>query len=107
MNKIDSYNKQEHINLIKAMIKSKSYQTSAFLNNIDFDKQEEVYDTVEYLYNEIDRLNNIINELERYLEQEIQEWQDVDEQATKAMVQEDKIILNILKELRGDSNANT
>lgn len=52
------------------------------------------------LNGENQRLNHILNELERHLEQEILEWQDVDDEWTKAQVQEDKIILDKLKELK-------
>ena len=63
---------------------------------------------------EIDRLNKlldetrlselhkeyIINELEKYLNQEIIEWQDASDLWTKAQVQEDRIVLDKLKELK-------
>lgn len=49
---------------------------------------------------EIDRLNNIINELENHLNQEILEWDYNSDDWIKAQVQEDKIILNKLKELK-------
>ena len=49
---------------------------------------------------ENNRLNNIINELEKYLNQEIIEWQDASDLWTKAQVQEDRIVLNKLKELK-------
>ena len=54
----------------------------------------------EEIISEYDRLNNIINELEKYLNQEIIEWQDVSDLWTKAQVQEDRIVLNKLKELK-------
>lgn len=49
---------------------------------------------------EIDRLNNIINGLEKHLNQEIIEWQDANDLWTKAQVQEDRVVLNKLKELK-------
>ena len=52
---------------------------------------------------EIDRLNNIISELERHLNQEILEWQDISDLWTKAQVQEDRIILDKLKELKEEN----
>lgn len=52
---------------------------------------------------EIKRLNNIINELEKHLHQEILEWQDTDDVFIKAQVQEDRIILDYLKELKGSN----
>lgn len=53
---------------------------------------------------EIERLNNIIDELEKYLEQEIIVFQDEYDEFTKAQVQEDKIILEKLKELKEGDN---
>ena len=58
----------------------------------------------EEIISEYDRLNNIINELEKYLNQEIIEWQDVSDLWTKAQVQEDRIVLNKLKELKENNN---
>ena len=56
---------------------------------------------------EIDRLNNIINELEKYLNQEIIEWQYASDLWTKAQVQEDRIVLNKLKELKEGNNVSS
>ena len=53
---------------------------------------------------EIDRLNNIINELEKHLHQEILDWQDANDLWTKAQVQEDKIVLDKLKKLKESNN---
>ena len=53
-----------------------------------------------YYEKEYFRLNNIINELESYLNQEILEWQDVDNIQTKSRVEEDQFILDKLKELK-------
>lgn len=49
---------------------------------------------------EIDRLNNIINELEEIINYEIQEWKDTDDELMKARVQEDKHILEVIEELK-------
>jgi len=57
-------------------------------------------ETIELQEKEIDRLNNIINELEKHLNQEILEWKDNNDDWIKAQVQEDKIILDKLKELK-------
>lgn len=43
--------------------------------------------------------DNIINELKDYLKFEIAEWQDVDNIPTKARVEEDREILDKIKEL--------
>ena len=58
----------------------------------------------EEIISEYDRLNNIINELEKYLNQEIIEWQDVSDLWTKGQVQEDRIVLDKLKELKENNN---
>ena len=49
---------------------------------------------------EIERLNNIIDELERYLEQEWLEWKDVEDSVVKHEAQAYKDILDKLKELK-------
>lgn len=56
------------------------------------------------IISEYDRLNNIIEELEKHLNQEIIEWQDASDLWTKAQVQEDKIVLNKLKKLKENNN---
>ena len=53
----------------------------------------------ERLQQELQRKDNIINELKKHLEYEIAEWQDVDNILTKASVEEDKDILDKIKEL--------
>lgn len=54
---------------------------------------------IENLQQELQRKDNIIKGLKEYLEYEIAEWQDVSDEWTKAQVQEDKIILDKIKEL--------
>lgn len=54
--------------------------------------------------NEIERLNNILNELKEYLKLEIAEWQDVDNISTRARVEEDKDILDKIKELENSGS---
>lgn len=54
----------------------------------------------------IDRLNNIINELENYLENEYLEWKDSDVVRNKIEALEDKTILDKLRELKGKYNDN-
>ena len=49
---------------------------------------------------EIDRLNNIINELESYLEQQWLEWKDDSDDGIVAMANEDKTVLDKLKSLK-------
>lgn len=53
------------------------------------------------LVKQIDQLTNNWNELEEHLNHEIEEWQDVSDDWTKAQVQEDKIILDKMKEIKG------
>lgn len=60
---------------------------------------EEQSKTIKELQQELQRKDNIINELKSHLESEISEWQDVSDEWTKAQVQEDKIILDKIKEL--------
>lgn len=52
---------------------------------------------------EIQRLNNIINELEKYLEQQWLEWKDDFNDEIVAMAKEDKEILNKLRKLKEKS----
>ena len=54
---------------------------------------------------EIERLNNIINELEHHLYQEWLEWKDSDCESIYSRAGEDKAIYDYLQELKGsDSN---
>ena len=62
-------------------------------------KNEVVYSKVE-----IDRLNNIINELESYLEQQWLEWKGDYDDGIVAMAIEDKNVLDKLKALKEDNN---
>ena len=58
-------------------------------------KNEVVYSKVE-----IDRLNNVINKLESYLEQQWLEWKDDSDDGIVAMANEDKTVLDKLKALK-------
>ena len=49
---------------------------------------------------ELERLNNIINELESYLEQQWLEWKDDCDEGIVAMANEDKTVLDKLKTLK-------
>lgn len=53
------------------------------------------------------QLINNWNELEKHLNHEIEEWQDVSDDWTKAQVQEDKIILERMKEIKEDNNVSS
>ena len=70
---------------------------------------QQKYEKADYdrhkLFEEKNRLNNIINELEKHLHQEILDWQDANDLWTKAQVQEDKIVLDKLKKLKENNNA--
>ena len=66
MNKINNYNKEEHIQFIEALIKTE--QVAVFINNMDISEQSKVEqnDTLEYLYNriiEIQRANQQLKEM--------------------------------------------
>ena len=57
------------------------------------------------LLEEIERLNNVINELEHHLYQEWLEWKDSDCESIYSRAGEDKAIYDYLQELKGsDSN---
>ncbi len=58
---------------------------------------------VKHLQQELQRKDNIINELKEYLKLEIAEWQDVDNIPTRARVEEDKDILDKIEELENEN----
>ena len=65
------------------------------------------YDLYEVKLNkdkEIERLNNIINELEKELEYRISYGEDEETETYRLMTLEDKIILEKLQELKGDGS---
>ena len=65
----------------------------------EFQDGEEIYyfiGALRYVYDENKRLNNIINELERLLNNQIENYKDSDCEELQAMVQEDRSILFIL-----------
>lgn len=68
MDKINNYNKEEHIQFIESLIKTE--QVAVFINNMDISEQSKIEqnDTLEYLYNRIIELQNNWNELKRWLE---------------------------------------
>ena len=53
------------------------------------------------LLEEIERLNNVINELEHHLYQEWLEWKDSDCESIYSRAGEDKAIYDYLQELKG------
>ena len=69
-----------------------------------FKQRNDLYISNQQKAKEIERLNNIINELERYLEQQWLEWKDNSNDEIVAMANEDKCILDKLRELKGDSS---
>lgn len=71
MNKINNYNKEEHIQFIETLIKTE--QVAVFINNMDISERSKVEqnDTLEYLYNRIIELQNNWNELKKALKEEI------------------------------------
>lgn len=77
MNKINNYNKEEHIQFIETLIKTE--QVDVFINNMDISEQSKIEqnDTLEYLYNRIIELQNNWNELKEYcLNEQIPEEYD-------------------------------
>ena len=58
-------------------------------------------DEEQELIEEIERLNNIINELEHHLYQEWLEWKDSDCESIYSRAGEDKVIYDYLQELKG------
>ena len=86
---------EERLELIKENVYMRSEIAKISRIGIDSSLKEELE-----LIEEIDRLNNIINGLEKHLNQEIIEWQDANDLWTKAQVQEDRVVLNKLKELK-------
>ena len=77
MNKINNYNKEEHIRFIETLIKTE--QVAVFINNMDISERSKVEqnDTLEYLYNRIIELQKNWNELKKWLEDNWQESQDI------------------------------
>ena len=83
--------------------KDKSYikQRLEYVSPVDYISElEGKIEYLEYLKNENERLNNVIDELESYLEQQYLEWKDC-ETDVRFMAHEDKAILDKLKELKG------
>lgn len=68
-NKVNNYNKEEHIQFIESLIKTE--QVAVFINNMNISEQSkaEQDDTLEYLYNRIIELQNNWNELKKWLEE--------------------------------------
>ena len=66
MDKINNYNKEEHIQFIESLIKTE--QVAVFINNMDISEQSKIEqnDTLEYLYNRIIELQNNWNELKNW-----------------------------------------
>ena len=79
---------------------NKGYCDCNEMNCIDNNSPRRILNIAIKQQKEITRLNNIINELEKHLKQEIIEWQDVNDLWTRAQVQEDRVVLNKLKELK-------
>ena len=72
MDKINNYNKEEHIQFIESLIKTE--QVAVFINNMDISEQSKIEqnDTLEYLYNRIIELQNNWNELKKYISEQLQ-----------------------------------
>ena len=70
-------------------------------NNYVWGKDLSLNDLVLKQKEEIERLNNIINELEHHLYQEWLEWKDSDCESIYSRAGEDKAIYDYLQELKG------
>lgn len=64
------------------------------------DNWEQFEQNVEYQKKEIDRLNNVINELEKWLVEHIDEYRNMEQDA----MFEFGLVLGKLKELKGEKN---
>lgn len=80
----------------------KDYSKEDIINQYwyDYNQMWKYARIIQDKYGEIERLNNIINELERHLEQQWLEWKDDSSDEISAMANEDKYILDKLKELK-------
>ena len=81
-----------------------------FLKSINKIAEKEIYkvninqhylEVLESQDKEIEKLNNIINELEHHLYQEWLEWKDSDCESIYSRAGEDKAIYDYLQELKG------
>lgn len=90
--------------LIKNVLKD--YDKDVIINQYWYDYNQiwKYAKIIQDEHEEIERLNNIINELESYLEQQWLEWKDNSSDEISAMANEDKCILDKLKELKGGFN---
>lgn len=86
MNKIDFQKLEKREDMIIAFNDLKNDYRQLFAINDDLEQ-------------ELQRKDNIINELKSYLEYEIEEWQDVENEWGKIRATEDENILDKIKEL--------
>ena len=92
--------KEEYFNYLKLCAEI----TDKLDNTAEYESWLLVQDYADYEHRELIRLNTIINELERHLEQQYLEWKDDSNDEICAMADEDKCILEKLRELKGDSS---
>ena len=71
------------------------------INNYIWENDLSLNDLVLKQKEEIERLNNIINELEHHLYQEWLEWKDSDCESIYSRAGEDKAIYDYIQELKG------
>ena len=84
---------------VKIMTSNKNF--AKFINiNGKYRFYNDESDLIKIYQEQIEQLTNNWNELEEYLNHEIEEWQDVSDDWTIAQVQEDKIILDKMKEIK-------
>lgn len=101
MNKINNYNKEEHIHFIETLIKTE--QVEVFINNMDISEQSKTQqtDTIEYLYNRIIELQNNWNELKKWLQEGIEEQEKIWRQ--REIIYSFQNVLDEMKELEGNN----
>lgn len=69
----------------------------------DYEKVNLLLDCIKEKGKEIDRLNNIINQVVIRLEHNIKTYGDTEFKELRATVEEDEFILNQIKELKGEN----
>lgn len=94
------YSKTYKLQQEKQQLK-KAYDKEKYLADKLTKQLTDEYKNTEIQYKLKNEYKNIIDELEQYLEKEINDWNDVEDTLIRGMVQEDKNILNKIKELKG------
>ena len=88
--------KTEPINYYEPIIKTPKIQNYTY--SINFDKTE-LYKEIANLQQELQRKDNIINDLKNFLNGKYDEWKDSEEEFIRESAYEDLRILEYIKEL--------